>query len=200
MKNQCEFDPDRHEYRIDGRVVPSVTQVLGDLIPGWQASDWYKGRGQAVHACAALIANGTKFEHDPQIEGQVTALQRFFHEICLTPIAVEVQVFSARYQYAGTLDLLTVWRRERTIIDFKASLTPSVPYQLGAYALAYDEGIHAGRLPVRFGIGVEIRENGTYQLSSTYDLRRYQRRFLSLLDAYNVRRECGIATQEETVS
>ena len=46
----CTFDADRHEYRIAGRVVPSVTHVLGDLIPGWRASDWHLQRGRAVHA------------------------------------------------------------------------------------------------------------------------------------------------------
>jgi hypothetical protein len=72
------------------------------------------------------------------------------------------------------------------ILDFKASLTLSVAYQCAAYALAYP-----GRV-IKWGCGVEIRENGTYQMGDIYDLRKYQQDWLNLLGSYNVRRKCGI--------
>ena len=193
----CHFDAASHSYTINGRPVPSVTSVLGDLIPGWKASDWYLQRGSAVHAVAALIANGKTFVHDPQIDGQVSALRKFFRETGVTPLAVEFPVFSERYQYAGTLDLLAFWANEKTVIDFKASLTPSVPYQLGAYALAYDDSPNSGRTPIRFGLGVEIQEDGNYRLSEVFNLKRYQAEWLALLTTYNVRRRCGVKETKE---
>ena len=71
--NDCTFNDATHEYRIGGRFVPSVTQVLGDLLPCFQAGEWYLERGRAVHACAAMIAKGIAFDHDEQIDGQVMA-------------------------------------------------------------------------------------------------------------------------------
>jgi hypothetical protein len=188
------FNPAAHTYTIGGRAVPSVTAVLADIIPGWLASDWYLQRGTAVHACAALIAHGIKFNHDPHIDGQVKAIRAFFAGVRPTPIMVEQQVYSVKYQYAGTLDMVAEVDGEIRLADFKASLSPAVPYQLAAYALAYHETF--GK-EIRRGFGVEIRDNGTYRFSDLYDLRQYGREWLCLLTAYNVRRKCGVKEKQE---
>jgi len=184
------FDPDKHEYRINSRIVPGVTSVLRDLIPGWAASDFYLERGRAVHACAAFVARGKNFEYNPQIEGQVAALRRFYSEVKPVVIECEMPVYSMANQYAGTFDLLT--RKPGTdalmMLDFKSAVTLSVAYQCAAYALA-----HPGRKEIRWGCGVEIRENGMYQISKEiYDLRLYKQDWLSLLRTYNIRRRNGI--------
>ena len=72
------YDDATHTYAIDGRPVPSVTDVLRDLLPCWQASEWHLQRGRAVHACCAMIARGVDFTHDPQISGQVSAARLWF--------------------------------------------------------------------------------------------------------------------------
>lgn len=189
------FDPILHRYTIAGRHVPGVTSVLRDLIPGWSASDWYLERGRVVHACAALVARGKDFEFDPQIAGQVAALRRFFAEVKPSVLCVERQVYSERWQYAGTLDLLTQkpGTEAAMILDFKASLTLSVAYQCAAYALAY----RLCSSPIKWGCGVEIHENGLYKMGEIYDLRKYQQDWLNLLGAYNIRRKNGIKEMED---
>jgi len=190
------FDPATHTYEINGRRVPNVTQVLGDLIPGWHAADWYLERGRAVHAAAAFIAQGIEFDADPQIEGEVRALRRFFAEVKPKVVSVERPVYSERYQFAGCLDLLChLDAPELVVIDYKATLTPSLPYQCAFYALAIDE-MPMKCAPVTLGMGVEIRGDGTYGLSDAYDLKRYKQGALSLLTAYGIRRRCNIKTQE----
>jgi len=185
------FDPILHRYTIAGRPVPCVTSVLRDLIPGWSASDWYLERGRSVHACAAFVAQGKNFTVPECAVGQVKALRRFFTEVKPIVKDVERQVYSEHWQYAGTLDLLTCkpGTDAPMILDFKASLTLSVAYQCAAYAFAYP-----GRV-IKWGCGVEIRENGSYQMGKIYDLRKYQQDWLNLLGSYNVRRKCG--TKEE---
>lgn len=188
-----EFDEAGHTYRIDGRTVPSVTAVLRDLLPSWQASEWHLQRGRAVHACCAMIARGREFKHDPQIEGQVKAARLWFAHTAPEILAVEHRMFSRRHQFAGTADLVAVVNDRPVLVDFKASLTPAVPYQLGAYSVLYGED---ERQPAhRYGYGVELHEDGTYRMSERYDLRVYGQRFLALLTAFNVRRECGITEE-----
>jgi len=177
------FDESTHTYRIDGRKVPSVTQVLGDLIPGWKASEWYLNRGQAVHACAAMIAQGIEFEHDPVIDGQVRACRKFFAEVKPTVYKVESPVYSELYNYAGRYDMLADIGGKMAIVDWKASLSPALPYQLAAYGL---EGC------ANYGCGVVLKDTGEYSMTEIYDLRRYKQGWLSLLGAYNIRRKCGI--------
>ena len=178
------FDESTHTYRIDGRKVPSVTQVLGDLIPGWKASEWYLNRGQAVHACAAMIARGIEFEHDPQIDGQVRACRKFFAEVKPVVHNVETAMYSEKYQYAGTYDLFGELDGRLIVFDWKASISPALPYQLAAYALESNV--------VNYGCGVVLKETGEYSMTEIYDLRRYKQGWLSLLGAYNIRRKCGI--------
>jgi hypothetical protein len=47
-------------------------------------------------------------------------------------------------------------------------------------------------LGINYGLAVEIREDGTYHMSEVWNLARAKAQWLSLLCAYNLRRECGI--------
>lgn len=186
----CTFDPETHEYRINGHRVPGVTQVLSDLLPGYRASDWYLQRGRAVHACAAMVARGIAFEHDPRIAGQVEAVRKFFREIKPMVLGVEHQVYSTRYLYGGTLDLLMEHKGGLKVVDFKAQITPATIYQCAAYALA---------LPgkVRYGVGIELHADGTYKMSEVWDLTRPKQEWLALLTTYRIRERLGCLNKEE---
>lgn len=188
------FDEARHEYRINGRLVPNVTKVLSDLLPGFRAADWYLQRGRAIHAAAAFVGKGIIFEHDPRIAGQVEAVRRFIREVKPKIVGVETQVYSFRYLYGGTLDLDCEIDGLPLIGDYKASLTPSTIYQCAAYAQALHET--TGRT-IRRGVGIEIHEDGTYKLSEIWDLKRAQQEWLSLLGAYRIRERLGLTNKEE---
>ena len=189
-----------HHYTVNGQPVPSVTQILGDTVPGWQADDWYLQRGQAVHACAALIAQGKAFKHDPQIDGQVRACIRFFREVRPVVRLVEYRVASVRHGYAGTLDLVAEIQGRVCVVDWKASIGPATKYQVTGYGIALEE--MEGNGP-RWGCAVELLKDGTYGMSTGdrgqgpfWDLRRLRAGWLALLGTYRIRRECGIREGE----
>ena len=194
------FDPITHIAEINGRRVPTATQVLRDLMPGWQASQWHMERGRAVHAAAAIIASGGEpeitdvdIDNRAYMEGCVEAVKRFFRELRLVPAHIERTVFCERYQYAGTLDLVALMKGVLCIFDWKASLTPSVPFQLAAYALALDPVSRS----LRFGYGVEIRPDGTYSMTERYDLRKYVNGWLAMRTVYGIRARYGVTTKED---
>ncbi len=180
----CTFDEATHTYAINGRPVPHVTAVLSDLLPGFRASDWYLQRGRAIHACAAMVGRGIAFEHDPRIAGQVEAVRRFYREVQPEVVEVEWPVYSERFQYAGTVDLIAVLKKFPLIVDYKASLTPSTVFQCAAYALAYPH-------PINHGVGIELHEDGTYKMSEIWDLKRAKQEWLALLGAHNIRARLG---------
>ena len=185
-----QMDEATHTYAIDGERIPSVTQVLSDLLPRSHYPDeWYLQRGSAVHACAAMIAQGLEFDYDPRIEPQVRSIRQFFAEMQPEVLTAEHAVHSRKHGYAGTLDLLATLRDKLTLVDYKASESKHTPYQMAAYAIAYAES-HDTTEP-RWGITVELPSTGKYRLH-TYDLRRYRSGWLALLGAYKIRRECGI--------
>lgn len=184
------FDAESHIYRINGRLVPNVTRVLADLLPGFRASDWYLQRGRAVHAAAAFVAKGIPFEHDPRIVGQVEAARRFFREVQPEVVEIERPVYSAKYLYAGTPDLLAIIAKRPVIVDYKSYLVPSALYQCAAYALALPGKVH-------YGVGVELHEDGQYRMSEIYDLRSYKNEWLALLTTYRIRERLGYLSKEE---
>jgi hypothetical protein len=183
------FDEQAHRYTLNGRPVPSVTTVLRAVIPHFDADDWYLQRGTAVHACAALIAQGKDFDADPQINGQVAACRKFFADYRPTVLHVEQRVASTAYGFAGTLDLVCAVDGEVFLVDWKSTLTKTVQWQLGAYAVGLKESCG---LSVKKGFGIELKADGTYKAGETYDLTRAGREFLAFLGSYNAMKREGI--------
>ena len=183
-----EYDPAKHVYTIGGFEVPSVTRILDDLLPGFKAADWYMQRGRANHACYALLAQGKQFKADEQSEGNIRAWKAWNEEFKPEFKYIERQVYSDKFRFAGTLDAVAIIPKlgVMALVDYKESLSQSVPYQLGAYALAAKETL---KVNIKFGIGVELTHTGTWAVTPVFELARYSNAFLTLLSAYNIRAE-----------
>lgn len=192
---KLEFDAKTHRYLVDGEPVPSVTQIISAVLgQSWMAADWYLQRGRAVHACAALLAQGLDFSYDPQIEGQVKALRRFYSEVHPEVISTEEKMASAVYRYAGTPDLICLIEGTKTIIDFKASIDEErTALQLGGYAVLYGE---QHKKPLHYGRGVEIRADGKYQMSKKINLRQARREFMALRGTYGIMERMNLLSKE----
>ena len=193
VMNKFSFDPESHIYKINGNIIPSVTQILRDLIPSYQATPWHMQRGRAAHACYALIAQGKEFEFDPRLAGYVAGCRKFFADLKPDVGHIEQQVYSETYQYAGTYDLSCKIDGRYMLIDYKSTLTDAVPYQLAAYMTAMLK--MQGRL-VHYGMGVEIHDDGTYRLSEVYDLNKFKNEWLCLLTAFKIRQKFGLCQKE----
>ena len=110
------FDPERHEYRVNGVIVPSVTQILA----GAGVSDYSNippevlqraaERGSLVHTYIEWYEDGTLDESsiDPALRGYFESYLRAKDAGLLPekPSAVEKLVYSDMLSYAGTLDQL----------------------------------------------------------------------------------------------
>ena len=189
------YDSVNHLYYIAGRRVPSVTQIiraiLGDAT--WRASDWYMTRGAAVHAAAAMVAMGKRFDFDPQIEGQIEACKKFFKENKVSlfqVITVESQLYSAPHQFGGTVDMVCVFRDRETIVDWKSSLSPVAQLQVGGYSVLWPSATH--------GLVVALGEDGIPRLSDHFKLDQPRREFLALRSAYAVRQRLGLESATKT--
>ena len=187
------FDEATHIYTIAGRPVPSNTQmiraILGEAI--WSASDWYLERGRAVHACAAMIARGKRFEHDPRIAGQVSACRLFFKENDIEVLEVEQPIYSTSYMYAGTMDLHCLFKGRDTVLDWKSALSPVAEIQAGGYAIE--------RPKARWGMVVALKENGRYQAGEMFRLERRKQEFMALRSVFGIRQRLGLLKTKKEV-
>lgn len=197
------FDPATHLYRTEGLVRPSVTQIMQEA---GESTDYSKvpkdllaeasRRGSLVHAILAakvqMRLDGSKaswgemhhafFHYQHAVEGLVKAGLNFLHnwEHQLTPSAIETPMYSDRFGFAGTRDLLAFLGDARAIFDWKCTVPfhhEAAEIQLGGYSILEEE---AGR-PVQQGYGVELRKNGTYQVHPI-DLAQGRSRFLHALE------------------
>lgn len=193
-----DFNPVNHTYKINSNSVPSVTGIISEIVGhGWSASDWYLTRGTAIHKCAELIAQGKNFKFDERLAGYIAAIKKFFAEVKPEIIENEKKVFSQVYQYAGTLDLLCKIGNKIVIVDYKHSVDKiRIPLQLAGYAIAVEE---MGIKKVNFGIGVQIKENGTYQMTEILNLTMPRYEFLALRTAYKIKAKCGNLTTQRKV-
>lgn len=181
----------QHVYRLGGRVLPGVTQIIRSCISGWQAGEWYLQRGQAVHAAIHLHLQGRldRSSLDPRIEGRVRAIIAFLEQTKLEPLAVEWRLASEKYQFAGTLDFYARRRNPAGffLVDWKSTLTPEVRVQLGAYSLLLKE---SGSNPITTAVAVEARDDETFKCGYyiAAELRAGEQTFLAMLTVHNFKK------------
>jgi hypothetical protein len=146
------FDPIKHEYRdIDGRVVPSVTQILAPLNnfdavhPDVLAAA--QQFGTAVHRACELYDLGTLniASLDPALLPYLDAWRRFKKDHSTVWHKVEYRLHHQAMGYAGTPDRLGEVEGDMAVVDIKTgtALMPSVGPQLAAYAHAYSRDARA---------------------------------------------------------
>lgn len=99
------YDDKNHAYYLDGRRLPSVTQVLGmsGLIPDYRMAD--TTLGSCVHALIAAEINGTEPDVSEFTAGLfLPAWHQFCDDYGYVPQQAEVKLASAEAGYAGTID------------------------------------------------------------------------------------------------
>jgi hypothetical protein len=188
------FDPDGHRYYINDRPVPSVTQVINEVLPGaiWKADEYFLGRGQAVHACMALLARGKCFDYDTAIDGQVTAGRKFFADLKPEVIGVEVTMFSELYQFGMTMDLACKIGGLETIVDWKSSLSEVSEIQVGGYSIGWPAA--------KRGLIVALQDDGNYKCGEMFKLERRRQEFLACRSVYGIRQRLGLIKSKEVTT
>ena len=138
------FTEDNHEYRVDGVVYPSVSEIMRFVSrevyddTNQYAVDRAAERGAAVHkACEALDKYG-RIECDEDIASYVTAYVKFLRERKPEWAEIEKSLHHPGLLYAGTLDRTGVMDGETVIVDIKTSYAVNkrlATIQLAAYAM-----------------------------------------------------------------
>lgn len=165
-----------HTYkRTDGRVVPSVTQIIGDAGLVWEARDQMAlDRGTAVHRATRYLDEGILdwATVDPRIAPYVQAWRRFLDETGFCTTAIEEPVYSERWDYAGQPDRVGIlWRADNTepssataVVDLKTgTVQPFTALQLAAYGNAILNDDQCSRL-TRIAVG--LHDDGTYEMTT----------------------------------
>lgn len=144
-----DFDPIAHVYRLDGRVIPSVTQLLKPIGPDLSAIprdvlERKRALGQAVHLACELDDKGELDEAstDPQVMDYVQSWRAALKALDAEVVLNEFQAYHPVHKFAGTLDRVLRLRStgENMLTDIKtaAEASPSWGVQLEGYRLLID--------------------------------------------------------------
>jgi hypothetical protein len=167
---KIDFEPEGHVYRIDGVVVPSVTQILRDqgLSPApesYRGGDYCRDRGTLVHTATALSDEGDLdyVGLDPVLRPFVDGWCLFLADTKCEVRSIEQRVAHALLGVAGTLDRIIVMPPEyRTLLDIKTgSVGPETAIQTAAYAklLEFTTGER-----ITHRLAVLLKPDGTYSV------------------------------------
>jgi hypothetical protein len=167
VPSSIEFVEDIHEYRVDGTVIHSVTQILqatGVVDYSYMPASVREAaliRGRKVHAATHFDDEGDLDESSisDELLGYVAAWRQYRAFSGFTPELIEHRGFNAEYRYAGTLDRLGTIGGKRTLVDIKTNTAePWVACQLAAYAGFFKDPRTYHR------VCVELHRDGTYSL------------------------------------
>lgn len=123
------FDDVAHRYSHEGRVAPSVTQMLAGLglTPPYAPDRGQKARGTAVHKAAELaVCNRLDYAGtSPEIIPYINGLMEKAEEMKIRPIFTEIRGIHTAEWFAGTIDLFcTVYDSDLAVIDYKTGVPP----------------------------------------------------------------------------
>lgn len=202
MSTTVEFNEERHEYRVAGEIVPSVTQILADLsmmkrLDPERLAD-AANRGRLVHRAVHLYNMGDLDEDSlhQNLEPYVRGWKRFCDDHKYEPLVNETILFSERWNYAGTNDTYGTLKRGRkrmqALVDVKSGVEDPVHGpQLAGYIEPLKELglVLKNEVPLR--LIVRLQPNGFYQIDEYADPMDWAT-FMAALTCYKFKEKRGL--------
>lgn len=167
------FDEAAHEYRLDGRRLPSVTQVLAPLVDFSMVPKDVLARAQAlgtaVHRMTELYDNDDLDEDSlsDELRPYLGGWRKFRAECQFEPVTIEHRMSHPIFRYAGTSDRTGVIKGRLAVLDIKKMMVLGA--HIGPQLAAYEKLHQSEGLQVldRFALG--LRPDGTYRLQPFTD-------------------------------
>jgi hypothetical protein len=123
---QIEREEPGHIYRVDGVVVPGVTEmcgIYGDDVDEYVEEKMERAadRGVTMHLVLEMALRGDDYdgEYPAMYEDHVQCIERFLSEHEVVPLAIEEPIYSPRLCVAGTPDLLCIYDGVLALLDYK---------------------------------------------------------------------------------
>ena len=203
---------EQHQYFEGGAHVPGVTSILGE----WIKAEWYgqiiyvhartgfalseermkelSSIGTAIHkgVLFMLTGQGLNWERlNPVLVAPLRQGEKWIQENRPEVILAEKPLYSKKYNYAGTLDILCVTKNTKkghyTLIDVKSGAYDMVSEQLAAYEQLVRENLGIRGLIDRYVLAMP-RSGEPYRFIKVNKPKAFQY-FLSKLFEYNYLQE-----------
>lgn len=195
MSDVIRFEPDKHKYFLGKQQIPSVTQIISDLMClDFRFIDpWYLEFGTAVHKAIELhIKDELDIKAlDPLLRPYVAAFITSSQEIQFRIIESERIIFDPIIKIAGTMDILAVDLTEKLwVLDIKSGVPqPWHKLQTAGYAIL-EAGADANLTALPCRGCLYLRKNKTYKFIAHTDPRDFTN-FKALATTFHARKLYG---------
>ena len=174
------FNAERHEYRWNDAVVPSVTQILKPLVDFSMVApdvlEHARQRGVAVHKCVQLDIKDDLLEESvvPEIAGYLAAWRRFRTEGQIKSAdfgAPELPLYHPTLHFAGTPDVPLFFGGRWSVLDIKTAEAMGATWalQTAAYRELLNVNTTKGEHLIEDRYSLRLRADGTYRLDQYKD-------------------------------
>ena len=142
QKCTINFNEKKHEYRVEGIITPSVSQILqaNGLMDSFKHSENKLHTGTAIHKALEFSDKGTLdySKLDSRLKKCIDLWEKFKKDLGLNVIGIEEKV-AFGVLYAGTIDRIVKGQGKKAILDFKSGNPQDwAALQTAGYAMAYD--------------------------------------------------------------
>ena len=172
-----EFDDKKHEYKINGTVIPSVTELCGPLTYSKYRVDnaiveQAAYRGSLIHEVTALWDRGD-LDEDSTMAADVGLYLMSWIKFChdYQPRWRLIEVPLACRTFAGTLDRVGVIDDRIVVVDIKttSSMDRANKIALSMQLFGYVELCDRNGIDASYynSIGVQLKKDGTYSVIET---------------------------------
>jgi len=135
------YDPNKHEYRLNGQLVPSVTTIL--KAGGWINTTFFteasRRRGEIVHQATALLDQQRLdwLSIPEECRGYVLNYEKARDQLKLGIRKIECIVHKGKL-WIGTEDREATWGRQFTVVELKTGApTLADKLQLAGYGATH---------------------------------------------------------------
>jgi len=172
---KVEFNEELHQYKVDGKPVPSVTEIIGLLTKdkySINASVLARAahRGTVVHElCELYDYDALPEEIDEEVYPFLLAYQKFVKDYAPEWVAVE-KILATNY-CAGTADRIGYVDGHLVVVDLKTTASMDrlskicLACQLYAYAVMFEQEVDINRC-----FGVQLKKDGSYAILPYSDI------------------------------
>lgn len=164
------FDKEQHVYTLDGRRLPSVTEIIEPIQAGYAGIPAHvlekaRARGEAVHLAVQYHNEGDLAVEtlDIEIVPYFEAYLKFVADTGFKVLGTETAMYSIPFRYAGTPDLWGEIGAELWLPDIKCTAVtpPWTAIQTAAYRRLLEE--YTGHKARRGAL--QLRGDGTYRFT-----------------------------------
>lgn len=193
------FDEFGHLYKIDGVVIPSVSQILQanglsdfsmvkpDILERAKQFGLGVHKGCELHDLKTLDRDSLC---DPLVP-YITQWQRFLTTFKVQILDIERRFWSTKYRFGGCLDRVAIINSKLTDVEIKTttSISPTTAIQTMGYKILYDEG-RKFKDKIKKRLVVQLKEK-SFEIKEYRDARDEQI-FMSCLTVLNYKKGRGI--------